>query len=47
MRLYQHLQKLSLAYYDNVRVGTILSTLTGDVQTIQNFASMSTVNIFT
>jgi ABC-type multidrug transport system fused ATPase/permease subunit len=47
VRLYNHLQELSLAYYDATRVGTILSTLTGDVQTIQSFASMSTLNIFT
>jgi subfamily B ATP-binding cassette protein MsbA len=47
VRLYHHLQELSLAYYDTNRVGTILSTLTTDVQTIQNFASTSTLNIFT
>jgi ABC-type multidrug transport system fused ATPase/permease subunit len=47
VRLYNHLQELSLAYYDTTRVGTILSTLTADVQTIQSFVSMSTLNIFT
>jgi ABC-type multidrug transport system fused ATPase/permease subunit len=47
VRLYHHLQELSLAYYDTTRVGTILSTLTGDVQIIQSFASTSTLNIFT
>ncbi len=47
VRLYHHLQELSLAYYDTTRTGTIMSTLTGDVQTIQSFASMSTLNIFT
>ncbi|HUO37407.1 MAG TPA: ABC transporter ATP-binding protein, partial [Mycobacterium sp.] len=47
VRLYHHLQQLSLAYYDTNRVGTILSTLTSDVQTIQGFASVSTLNIFT
>src|SRR5246127_1036960 len=47
VRLYQQLQRLSLAYYDSNRVGAILSTLTGDVQTIQSFASVSTLNIFT
>ncbi len=47
VRLYHHLQELSLSYYDSTRVGTIISTLTGDVQTIQGFASMSTLNIFT
>jgi subfamily B ATP-binding cassette protein MsbA len=47
VRLYHHLQQLSLAYYDTTRVGTILSTLTSDVQTMQSFASVSTLNIFT
>ena len=47
VRLYNQLQQLSLAYYDTTRVGTILSTLTSDVQTIQSFASGSTLNIFT
>jgi ABC-type multidrug transport system fused ATPase/permease subunit len=47
VRLYHHLQQLSLAYYDDHRVGTLLSTLTSDVQTIQSFASASTLNIFT
>ncbi|MDT5012812.1 MAG: hypothetical protein QOH57_4429 [Mycobacterium sp.] len=47
VRLYHHLQELSLAYYETTRVGTILSTLTSDVQTIQSFASTSTLNIFT
>ncbi|HUO38328.1 MAG TPA: ABC transporter ATP-binding protein [Mycobacterium sp.] len=47
VRLYHHLQQLSLAYYDTHRVGNILSTLTSDVQTIQSFASASTLNIFT
>ena len=47
VRLYHQLQQLSMAYYDTTRVGTILSTLTTDVQTIQSFASVSTLNIFT
>ena len=47
VRLYHHLQELSLAFCDTTRVGTILSTLTSDVQTIQGFASTSTLNIFT
>jgi ABC-type multidrug transport system fused ATPase/permease subunit len=47
VRLYDHLQKLSLSYFDTTRVGTILSTLTTDVQTIQSFASASTLDIFT
>lgn len=47
VRLYHHLQQLSLAYYDHNRIGTVLSTLTTDVQTIQSFASTSTLNILT
>ena len=47
VRLYHHLQKLSLAYYDTIRVGTILSTLTGDIQTIQSFASASALKMLT
>ncbi|MDT5130975.1 MAG: hypothetical protein QOE41_286, partial [Mycobacterium sp.] len=47
VRLYHHLQQLSLAYYDTTRVGSLLSTLTSDVQTIQSFASASTLSIFT
>ncbi|OBF36076.1 ABC transporter [Mycobacterium sp. ACS1612] len=47
VRIYHHLQELSLAYYDHNRIGTILSTLTTDVQTIQSFASTSTLNLLT
>jgi ABC-type multidrug transport system fused ATPase/permease subunit len=46
IRAYHHLQRLSLSYYNTQQVGTILSTLTADVTTIQNFASQATVNIF-
>jgi subfamily B ATP-binding cassette protein MsbA len=45
MRMYQHLQRLSLGYYNTHETGTILSTLTTDIQTIQGFASSSTLNI--
>jgi ABC-type multidrug transport system fused ATPase/permease subunit len=45
MRVYQHLQKLSLSYYSTHETGTILSTLTTDIQTIEGFASSSTLNI--
>jgi ABC-type multidrug transport system fused ATPase/permease subunit len=47
VRLFDHLQRLSMAYYDSHRVGAVLSTLTTDVQSIQGFASASTVDIFT
>jgi len=46
-RAYHHLQQLSLSYFDHHRVGPILSTLTDDVDTIQDFASASTLGIGT
>ncbi|CDO11323.1 ABC transporter ATP-binding protein [Mycolicibacterium cosmeticum] len=46
-RAYHHLQQLSLNYFDTHRVGPILSTLTDDVDTIQDFASASTLGIAT
>ncbi len=46
MRTYQHLQRLSLSYYDTHQTGSLLSTITTDIQTIQGFASSSTLNIF-
>jgi ABC-type multidrug transport system fused ATPase/permease subunit len=45
MRTYHHLQGLSLSYYDKHRVGASLSTLTSDIDTIQNFASSGTLGI--
>jgi ABC-type multidrug transport system fused ATPase/permease subunit len=45
MRTYHHLQQLSLSYYDSHQTGTLLSTITADVQTIQSFASGSTLDI--
>ena len=45
LRTYEHLQRLSLAYYDTHQTGAILSTITNDIQTIQNFASSSTLGI--
>ena len=45
MRTYQHLQQLSLSYYDTHETGSLLSTITADVQTIQAFASASTLGI--
>jgi ABC-type multidrug transport system fused ATPase/permease subunit len=45
MRTYHHLQKLSLSYYDTHRTGALLSTITTDIQTIQGFASSSTLAI--
>jgi len=45
MRTYHHLQRLSLAYYDKHRIGESLSTLTSDINTIQDFASSGTLGI--
>jgi subfamily B ATP-binding cassette protein MsbA len=45
LRTYYHLQQLSLNYYNTHEMGTLLSTMTADVQTIQNFASSSTLGI--
>ena len=45
MRLYDHLQRLSLGYYDTHQSGSILSTLTADVKTIQGFASSGTLGM--
>src|SRR6516165_8677721 len=46
MRMFHHLQRLSLGYYTSHQTGTLLSTITTDIQTIQGFASSSTLNIF-
>jgi ABC-type multidrug transport system fused ATPase/permease subunit len=45
MRTYHHLQQLSLGYYSQHQTGALLSTITADVQTIQSFASGSTLAI--
>jgi len=46
LRTYNHLQRLSLNYYSTHDLGTLLSTITADVQTIQSFASSDTLGIF-
>ena len=45
MRTYHHLQRLSLSYYDSHQTGSMLSTITDDVDTIQQFASSATLGI--
>jgi len=45
IRIYAHLHRLSLGYYDNAKTGTLMSTITGDVSTVQDFASSSTLGI--
>jgi ABC-type multidrug transport system fused ATPase/permease subunit len=45
VRVYDHLEHLPLAYYDTHQTGTLLSTITDDIATIQGFASSSTLGI--
>lgn len=45
LRIYEHLHRLSLAFYDSAKTGTLMSTITSDVATVQNFASSSTLGI--
>ncbi len=45
VRIYAHLHRLSLGYYDTTKTGTLMSTITGDVATVQGFASSSTLGI--
>lgn len=45
IRTYHHLQHLSLSYYDSHQVGPILSTVTDDVDTIEDFASSATLGM--
>jgi ABC-type multidrug transport system fused ATPase/permease subunit len=45
LRIYEHLHRLSLRYYDHAKTGALVSTITTDVATIQDFASSSTLEI--
>jgi ABC-type multidrug transport system fused ATPase/permease subunit len=45
LRIYEHLHRLSLRYYDHAKTGALVSTITNDVSTIQDFASSSTLDI--
>jgi ABC-type multidrug transport system fused ATPase/permease subunit len=45
LRTYHHLQRLSLGYFNQHQIGSMLSTITTDIQTIQGFASSSTLGI--
>ena len=44
-RLYHHLHRLSLRYYDTHQTGNLLSTITSDVTTMQSFASTTLLSI--
>jgi ABC-type multidrug transport system fused ATPase/permease subunit len=45
LRVYEHLHRLSLRYYDHAKIGALVSTITSDVATIQDFASSATLDI--
>ena len=45
LRIYEHLHRLSLRYYDHAKIGALVSTITSDVATIRDFASSSTLDI--
>ena len=45
LQVYHHLQRLSLSYYDTHQIGKILSTITTDVSTMQDFVSNSLLGI--
>ena len=44
-RLYKHAERLSFNYYDTHQTGVLLSTITDDVATVQDFVSSSTLSI--
>jgi len=44
-KIYHHLQKLSLQYFDTHQVGNMLNTITEDVSTIQGFAASGLIGI--
>ena len=45
IRIYEHLHRLSLRFYDRGKTGALMSTITSDVSTVQSFASSSTLGI--
>jgi subfamily B ATP-binding cassette protein MsbA len=45
MRIHNHLMRLSLKYFDTHKLGNMMSIITDDVITIQNFASSALLNI--
>jgi len=44
-KVYHHLQRLSLSYYDHHKLGNILSTITDDIDNVQSFFSSSLLSI--
>src|SRR5229473_107930 len=45
LRVYDHLEHLSLAYYDTHQTAALLSTITDDIDTIQDFAASAALSI--
>jgi len=43
--IYAHLQRLSMSYYDKQQVGPLISTITDDINAVQEFASTSLLDI--
>jgi subfamily B ATP-binding cassette protein MsbA len=43
--VYAHLQRLSMSYYDKQQVGPLISTITDDINAVQEFASTSLLDI--
>ena len=43
--LYHHIQRLSLAYHDHKRTGDLISTVTTDIEAIQDFISQALLGI--
>ena len=43
--VYAHLQRLSMSYYDRNQIGPIVSTITDDINSVQDFVSTSLLDI--
>ena len=43
--VYAHLQRLSMFYYDRQQIGPIVSTITDDINSVQDFVSTSLLDI--
>jgi ABC-type multidrug transport system fused ATPase/permease subunit len=43
--VYGHLHRLSMAYYDKQQVGPLISTITDDINAVQDFASTSMLDL--
>jgi subfamily B ATP-binding cassette protein MsbA len=44
LALYQHLQRMSLSFFDRQRIGSVVSRMTGDIAAAQNFVGSAFVN---